>query len=501
VSHLPDAPRDRSRWLPRLGLAAALLLLAGVAVLLVRPTSPADPIAGGDVDATADGSAGGYPATATAEMTSCVEPPEEFALFCEVHATVTDRYVEPLEDVLLARGAARGIDLELDRRRPLPGTDRRAAGECAVPSEDFARFCDRYARAVAEYGRAPATAVAAAVDGMLLHGVGDPNTAYLTPTRYELLREDVTGEVEGIGALVQAQDRADPERPCRLLSERCALVVVTPIPGGPAEEAGIRAGDRIVAFDEEPVAGETLDEAVSRGRGPAGSDVLVEIDRDGDQLEFTITRQAFSVPNVAHEMLDDGVGYVRIFQFTEIAEAEVDRALRELVDDGAEAFIVDLRTNPGGHTVPVRNIAGYFLDPDEVVFVMESSGGERDEWRAPGVDLPETHEAPLVVLTDRGTASAAEILAGALREHGRATIVGEATFGKGTAQSLFELDAGGAVRVTVARWYTPDGITVDGAGVVPDVTVETPEDVPMAEDGAPDDDPVIARALEILAGG
>lgn len=501
MSPLADGPRRGSRWLHRLTFAAAVLLVAGIAALMLRATGSTDPAAGGSDGPTASAAAGDHPATPVAEVTSCADPPEVFAVLCEVHATVTSRYVEPLDDGILALGAVHGLHDELDRRRPLVAGDRRDVGECAAPSPAFSRFCDRYTRAVAEYGVAPSTAVRAAVDGLLHHGVGDPNTAYLGPTRYELVREDVTGQVEGIGALVQAQDREDTERACRTLSERCVLVVVTPIPGGPAEAAGVRAGDRIVAFDEDPVAGETLDEAVARGRGPAGSEVLVEIERDGETLEFTITREAFSVPNVSHELLDGDVGYVRIFQFTEVGEAEVDDALRELISAGAGSFIIDLRTNPGGHTVPVRNIAGYFLEADDLVFTLVSSGGERDEWRAPDAGLAATREAPLVVLTDRGTASAAEILAAALREHGRATIVGEATFGKATAQGMYELDAGGALRVTVARWYTPDDDSVDGEGLAPDITVETPDDVPLGEDAAPDDDPVVRRALEVLRSG
>jgi carboxyl-terminal processing protease len=479
-----SAPRDRDRIaalvLPLLG-AILVVLGAGVfalATLDVRVDEAPPPVAEPD-----------QPVEVDVAVTGCgEEPPEPFDLFCDVYGALVGHFVDGVEPDVLAAGALEGLVEFGDGAEP--GTDAPGTVACAAPDEAFLAFCESYAHHLAAGAGEPDELVDAAVRGMV-EALDDPHTVYVPAHVQALLEEELTGEVEGIGALVAARDRDDPDQSCRVLSETCVLLVVSPIAGGPAERAGLRAGDRIVSFDGDPVTGETIHEAVSRGRGPAGTDVVVEVEREDDVFEVTVTRERIAVPYVEHEMIEDGIGYVRIVQFGGGSDEGFRAALSELLDAGARGIVVDLRNNPGGLTAPTQAVASQLLT-DGLVFSLEMGPRDVREYRVQPGGVATDLSVEVAVLVNRGTVSAAEILAAALAEHDRATLVGEPTFGKATAQGSYDVAGGGAVRVTVARWITPGGHSVDGTGVQPDVAVEEPTE--------PGDDPdrTLQEAVELL---
>lgn len=429
----------------------------------------------------------------TAEVVGCEDAPTAFAVLCDVHGILHENYVDPVDDADLASAA--GDALRTLRREHAADVEPSGDEEvvpCAAPDDSFDDVCDLYAEVIGEVTVGGDEVIEGLVLGMV-EGLGDPNSAYLPPRINEILREDMGGQVEGIGALVSTREADDPDETCTEIGDDCHLVIVAPIEGGPADEVGLQPDDRIIAFDGESVDGETIHEAVSRGRGPAGSEVLVEVERDGDRFEVSIERRAVDVPQVEGRMLEGDIGYIRLIRFAESGDEEFSAVLNELISDGAERFVVDLRNNPGGLTGPANAIADEFLGPG-VVFSLEGATGLIDRWTAgPGGAAV---DAEVTVLINRASVSAAEILAAALSQQGGATLIGETTAGKGTAQRSFEVSGGGAVRVTVARWLTPDGSSVEDGGVAPDIEVE---DIAGPDEDA-EDDPVLERALDHILG-
>jgi carboxyl-terminal processing protease len=484
-------------WVPSvraIAVLAAVVLVAAVTTLVLSagPPSPAPVAAPADEEPADDPTPPDSRAEVTAEIVGCEDPPGTFAPLCEVHSLLHENYVDPVDDEALA-GAASDALRTLARQDDLERGEREdGALPCAAPTAEFEDVCGLYAEVLGETGAGEGEVVEGLLLGMV-EGLEDPNSAYLPPRINELLREDMGGQVEGIGALVTTRDADDPDEPCRTISETCHLVVVSPIEGGPADAAGIRPDDRIISFDGTPVSGETIHEAVARGRGPAGTEVAVEVERESQRFEVTIERRAVDVPQVEGEMLEGDVGYLRIIRFAEGGDEEFRRHLNELLEDGAERFVLDLRNNPGGLTGPTSDIADEFLGPG-VVFSLEGADGPIDRWTATTGGAAVDRD--VVVLINRATVSAAEILAAALSQQGGATLVGETTAGKGTAQRSFEVSGGGAVRITVARWLTPDGSSVEGDGVAPDIEIE--DAIGPEEDS--DEDPVLRRAVEHLLG-
>ena len=396
----------------------------------------------------------------------CEAPAEGWEAFCEAHRVILDEYVDEISENDLAAAAARGLE-EFATEDALPAPPDAVA--CTAPSEPFLIFCEALADHMAE---APATAqdrVAAAIRGMISFGVEDPHSTYLSPEALELIRENQRGEVEGIGALVDAQDELDELAVCPVLTGTCRLVIVKPLDGSPAQEVGLQSGDVIVAVGGEPVEGLTIDEVVAQVRGPAGTDVRLGIERDENTFDVVITRQAITIPLVESELLDGNVGYIRLSLFAENSPEQFRTALEGLVEDGADSFIFDLQDNPGGTLTAAVAIASEFLD-DGLVLRTEAPDEMIDYEVLEGGLL--TDDSELVVLINRGSASASEVVAGALQETGRATIIGEASFGKNTVQRQFNLPNGGAVKLTIARWVTPDGNDFGQVGIEPDVTIE-----------------------------
>lgn len=304
-----------------------------------------------------------------------------------------------------------------------------------------------------------------AVIQQMLASLDDPFTRLLKPDQYRSLQTNTSGELTGVGLQIS------------LDNDSGELKVIAPISGSPAEQAGIHPADAILKIDGESTSGLSLDEAAERMRGPIGSHVLLTVRREGKELaDIDVKRDRIELNPVYADLrlqsttasgLQKKVGYIRLTQFNANASMEVAHAIDRLEKQGAEAYVLDLRSNPGGLLQSGIEIARYWLDSGTIVYTVNRQGIE-GSFEASGHAL--THD-PLVVLVNQGTASASEILAGALKDNGRATIIGERTFGKGLIQSLFDLSDGSGLAVTVAQYETPDHININKQGIKPDLTV------------------------------
>jgi carboxyl-terminal processing protease len=316
-----------------------------------------------------------------------------------------------------------------------------------------------------------------AISGML-ESLEDSHAVYFTAEQYGYFNEQNMGTFYGIGITI-SNDGDD-------------LVVNSVIEGTPAARAGLQPGDLIVEIDGEARPRWDVDEAVLRIRGEEGTTVVLGIRRDGAEelIDYTIERARIDVPNVESEMLEGDIGYVSLVSFTQVAATDVRSAIQELEADGARGFVLDLRNNPGGLLSASVDVSSLFIT-DGVIVTVEDRTGQAEKHRASGETVT---DAPLVVLVNGNSASASEIVAGALQDYGRATLVGEQTFGKGSVQQIEELSFGGAVKLTIAHYLTPDGRAIDKIGLTPDVVVEM-------EHGLINDretDVQLQKALEIL---
>ena len=318
---------------------------------------------------------------------------------------------------------------------------------------------------------------AGAISGML-ESLDDPYALYFDEQHYEFFNQQNSGAFYGIGITIT--NREDD------------LVVVSVIEETPAERAGLLADDVIVTIDGETRPKWDADEAVSRIRGEEGTDVTLGIRRGEatDLIEFTITRAKIDLPNVEVEMLEDGVGYIRLYSFNQLSTRDLAEAIEELTSQGAEGFILDLRDNPGGLLSASVEVSSLFV-PDGVIVRVEDRNGTLEEHRATGDVVT---DAPLVVLINGNSASASEIVGGALQDYGRAILVGEQSFGKGSVQTIEELSFGGAVKLTTAHYLTPKGQVIDKHGLTPDVKVEM--DAELQADHATDTQ--LQKAVEVL---
>jgi carboxyl-terminal processing protease len=330
----------------------------------------------------------------------------------------------------------------------------------------------------------------------MIGALDDPYSMYLTPDEFKASLRDISGEFEGIGATIGTVDAAGSTSGCTELGSDCRMVIVAPIKDAPAEKAGLQPGDVVTAIDGTPVAGETLDEARSRVRGPKDTAVVLTIERGGGTpFDVEIVRAVIVTPEVESRDLANGnVGYIRLSGFSEHAAEELARVAGEDVKNGRKALILDLRGNPGGFVTAARSIASQFL-ADGTIFWEEDAAGNLQETVAQAGGAATDPAIPLVVLVDGGSASASEIVAGALHDRGRATLVGTTTFGKGTVQQWTQLeDDSGGFRLTIAKWLTPDKTWIHKVGITPDVVVD---EAPAK----PGDDPALTKALEVLGFG
>ncbi len=314
-----------------------------------------------------------------------------------------------------------------------------------------------------------------------LNTLDDPFTGFLEPRVAAINREDDSGSFEGIGAYVTMREGH--------------LVIVSTFKDQPAEKAGLREGDVVLKVDDTPIENMSIYEAITLIRGPAGTQVRLTILRGGEEtFEVTITRARIDIPVVESEMREDGIAYVSLFDFSTDASVKLEDAVQELLAQKPKGLILDLRGNPGGWLNEAVLTAGLFLPRNELVLIERFKDGTQRPYRTTG--KPVASDIPLVVLVDGGSASASEIVAGALQDHGRAVLIGEKTFGKGSVQFAHELSNGAELRVTVARWFTPNDRAIHGQGLEPDIVVEiTPEDVEAGRD------PQLDRAVEYLLTG
>lgn len=320
-----------------------------------------------------------------------------------------------------------------------------------------------------------------------LETLGDDYTRYVPPDVAERMRDDLQGSVEGIGAFVRENDEG-------------LFEIVRPIEGQPADLVGLLPGDIIIGVDGESVIGASFDEVILKVRGPQGTPVTVTVAREGaeEPLEFTIIRTRFEVPVLESEMLPAEltggalIGYVHLTEFNSNAEEKLLEALASLLAQNPAGLIFDLRDNPGGLLDQSVAVADVFM-PEGVVLFERNIRGLDETFRAENGDAAET--IPLVVLVNEASASASEIVAGAIQDSDRAIVIGSRSFGKGSVQQVHTLSDGSELRVTIARWYTPNDHTIDGQGITPDIEVESPLDLGGPEDGQ------LMRAIEYLLNG
>lgn len=321
-----------------------------------------------------------------------------------------------------------------------------------------------------------------AIDG-LVDTYGDPYTVYLPPADTKSFTADISGEFSGVGMEVGIRDGF--------------ITIIAPLPETPAANAGLLAGDVITAIDSQSTEDMSISQAVDLIRGPKGSEVVLTIFRQGE-LEFqeiSVIRDTIAIPTVRTEQVDDTF-VISLYSFNAVSERKVRDALIEYLNSGASTLVVDLRGNPGGFLESAVGIASFFLPSGKVVvqesFVDES---KNDTFRANGRQAAEFTPQNLVVLVDGGSASASEILAGALQDHGVATVLGAQTFGKGSVQELVELADGSSLKVTIARWLTPNGTSISNGGLTPDIVISrTPQQQIAGED------PQREAALRFLSG-
>ena len=309
-----------------------------------------------------------------------------------------------------------------------------------------------------------------AIEGMLDSLGDDGHTRFLTPAEREQNDKSLSGTYVGIGVQLEKKNGE--------------VVVAAPIDGSPAEAAGISSDDVLLAVDGKSVRGDEVSEVVEKVKGPEGTSVELTVRHDGERRTYDLQRAEIDSP-VASWALIPGtdVGLVLLSSFSDDSAQELQNAFEEAKAAGARRFILDLRNNPGGRLDQAVEMAGYFLEPESVVYIRKDASGEREEITVEGD--PESTEAPLAVLVNGGSASSAEILAGALRDNDRAPVVGETTFGTGTVLSEFVLSDGSSILLGIAEWLTPDGDFIRNTGITPDVRVPlsegteplTPDDV------------------------
>jgi carboxyl-terminal processing protease len=341
----------------------------------------------------------------------------------------------------------------------------------------------------------------AALDGMV--GQLDPHSQFLLADEYRETEEELSNAFNGVGIQVEQRDEH--------------IVVVAPIPGSPAERAGLRRGDRLAKIDGQPLVNPTLDSTIKLVRGETGSLVTITVFRPSQNrnIDYPLRRERIQLESVRLASLRPGsIGYLQITQFSDRTGEEFKVALTGLEKEGMRGLIIDLRNNPGGLLDAAIEVCSEFFNKDELIVYTQGRDPEsRENFHADNGHRPRTY--PVAILVNGGPASAAEIVAGAMRDTRRAVIVGEKSFGKGSVQSVIELDRGEGLRLTTARYYTPSGITIHEKGITPQVEVEiSPDDEsllrvqqlrrdfdsPPEEDSKPIVDVQLAAAEEVLAG-
>ncbi len=298
--------------------------------------------------------------------------------------------------------------------------------------------------------------VQGAIRGML--STLDPHSAYMTPEMYKEMQVETKGEFGGVGIQIGVKDNR--------------LTVIAPIEGTPAFRAGIKAGDAIMKINNEVTKDLTLMDAVTKMRGPKGTKVHLTIQRDGvtDPMNFELLRDTIKIESVKGKLIEKNIAYVRLTQFQESTGRDLAKAIKQLREQHATGTILDLRNNPGGLLTAAVEVSEQFVAPGKLIVYIKGRDGRKDEYVAKareGVD-----ESPMIILVNEGSASASEIVAGAMQDWGRAVVVGTTSFGKGSVQTILPLQDGSGLRLTTAKYYTPKGRTIQSTGITPDIVVK-----------------------------
>lgn len=318
-----------------------------------------------------------------------------------------------------------------------------------------------------------------AIKGMT-ESLGDPYTTFFSPEEAKAFEDEISGNFEGVGMEVGLKNSV--------------LTVISPLKGTPAERSGILAGDKILKIGTAVTSGMSVDEAIKLIKGKKGTQVVFTIQREeGNPFEVKVVRDIINIPTITTKQLENGVFLIQLYSFTGDSPKLFRKALREFMLSKSDKLILDLRGNPGGYLNAAVDMASWFL-PQGKVIVREDFGGDKKEevTKSKGYDIF-TDKLKFVILIDGGSASASEILAGALHEYGKATLVGEKSFGKGSVQELVEITPETSLKVTIARWLTPKGVSISDNGIMPDVVV------PLSEQDIKDKkDTQLEKALELL---
>jgi len=315
-----------------------------------------------------------------------------------------------------------------------------------------------------------------AISGMV-KSLRDPYTIFMDPEDSHRFLEDIKGSFEGIGAEIGIK--------------RGILTIIAPLENTPAKMAGLKAGDKIIKIDDTLTAELTLDEAVNLIRGPKDTKVTLTIIRAEDSKEVEIIRSVIDIPEVKWELKEEDIAYIDIYHFSDEVSLEFTKVAIEILASNAKGVILDLRNNPGGYLERAVDIAGWFLEKRALVAIEDFGNNQKKEYRASG--NARLKDFPLVVLINQGSASGSEILAGALRDNKGIKLIGEKSFGKGSVQQLEKLKDGSSIKITVAKWLTPKGVSITDEGLEPDIKVELTE-----EDYNNDRDPQLDEAMKIL---
>ncbi|MEK7104159.1 MAG: S41 family peptidase [Patescibacteria group bacterium] len=296
-----------------------------------------------------------------------------------------------------------------------------------------------------------------AIEGMV-KSIGDPYTTYFTPSQTESFNEELNGQYEGVGMVVGIKDGQ--------------LTVVSPFKGTPAEKAGLKSGDKIVKIGDMFTQDITIEEAVKNIKGKPGTSVKLLIQRSdwAEPKEFTLKRETIKIPTIELTKKDGGAAVIKVYQFNKILVSEFQDAAKEILNAGDKKIIIDLRDNPGGYLEVAQAIAGWFLNKGEVVVIQdEGQDKEKKQYLSEGPSVFVNY--PVVVLINEGSASASEILAGALRDNRKIKLVGAKSFGKGSVQEQIDLTDRSSLKITIAKWLTPNGTSLDKNGLDPDFVV------------------------------
>lgn len=382
---------------------------------------------------------------------------------------------------IVAASFGGGVYVGYERRPAIERIKGVIGQEVGKPAEvDFGQFWEVWAKLEEKYVDRSTIdrkrLITGSVSG-LVKALGDPYTVYLPPSQTKLFREDVRGSFGGIGAEIGIR--------------RETLTIIAPLKGSPAERAGLAAGDKILKINATTTADLSLEEAVSFIRGPIGTKVALTISRDEEAREVAIVRETIVVPILETARKDGGIFHIRLLNFNEKSTLEFRRAIREFLIAQDRKIILDLRSNPGGFLDAAVDIASWFIPAGEIVARERFADSSEVLYRSSGHRLLE--EVPVVVLVDQGSASAAEIVAGALRDIRGATLIGAKTFGKGSVQEVANLSGGASLKITIAKWLTPSGTSINETGLEPDIAVEVKK-----EDAAAGRDPVLEKGMEVL---